>query len=429
MRLSQYFIPTLKDKPSEAEIFSHILMLKAGMIRQSCSGIYSWMPLGLKVLNNVSNIVRKELNKIGCIELLMPCLQPFKLWQESGRSDAYGKEKLTFPDRHKNMLVFSPTAEELITDIFRGDIKSYKQLPKNFFHIQWKFRDEIRPRYGVMRGREFLMKDGYSFDIDKESAVETYKKMFIGYLATFKALGLNAIPVLADSGEIGGNLCHEFQILASTGESIIHYDKALEKLDGTESFDYITSLYAAAAEKHNEDECVAFKEKLTSSKAIEVGHIFYYGTKYTKPLNALVQGPTGEMIEPHSGCYGIGISRLVGAIIEANHDDRGIKWPKEVTPFALSLINLDIDKENVTNYCDQLYDNLIRHNIDVLYDDTKDSAGSKFANHDLIGNPWQVIVGNKFLKENKIEIKNRHTMEKYTLDMDNALNHITNIIL
>jgi prolyl-tRNA synthetase len=429
MRLSQYFIPTLKEKPSEAEIASHILMLKAGMIRQSCSGIYSWMPLGLKVLNKISDIVRSELSKVGCIELLMPILQPFKLWQESGRSDAYGKEKLTFPDRNENLLVFGPTCEELITDLFRGDIKSYKQLPKNFFHIQWKFRDEIRPRYGVMRGREFLMKDGYSFDVDKESAIATYKKMFLGYLATFKALGLKAIPVLADSGEIGGNLCHEFQILASTGESVIHYDKALENLNGLETFDYITNLYAAASEKHDEHNEQVLKENIATSKAIEVGHIFYYGTKYTTSMKALVQGADGEMIAPHSGCYGIGVSRLVGAIIEANHDDRGIKWPKEVSPFALSLVNLDVEKENVTNYCDLIYNDLIKHNIDVLYDDTKNSAGSKFANHDLIGNPWQVIVGDKFLRENKVEIKNRYTMERYTIDKENILTHIMEIII
>lgn len=419
MRLSQYFIPTLKEKPSDAEISSHVLMLRSGMVRQSASGIYSWLPLGLKVLDNIANIIRKGLDQGGCIQMLMPCIQPLKLWQESERLEVYGKEMLKFPDRHDNMLLFGPTCEELITDIIRKDIKSYKQLPKNFYHIQWKFRDEIRPRFGVMRGREFLMKDGYSFDVDKDSAINTYKNMFVTYLKIFKALGVKTIPVLADSGAIGGNLCHEFQILASTGESTIYYDEKLENIDEKNyDFDYLTSLYAADSEKHDSENCPVDLNQIKSHKAIEVGHIFYFGTKYTQMMNALVQGPDGSMIAPYCGSYGIGVSRLVGAIIEANFDEHGIKWPKEVAPFFINLMNLDGNNELVNNICNEIYCKLQDSGVSVLYDDSGDSAGMKFANADLIGCPWQVIVGKKFINENIIEIKDRGTLQKYSITSD-----------
>ncbi|MGI4775918.1 MAG: proline--tRNA ligase, partial [Janthinobacterium lividum] len=338
MFLSKYFLPVLKEKPQGAQIISHTLMLKAGMIRQQASGIYSWLPLGLKVLKNIEHIVRLNMNLVGAIEMLMPCIQSSDLWIESGRFDNYGKEMLKFPDRHGNMLLFGPTNEDMITDIFRHNIKSYKDIPKNLYQIQWKFRDEIRPRFGIMRGREFLMKDAYSFDISKEAAIDTYHKMYIAYMQTFSDIGLSAIPVLADNGPIGGDLSHEFHIIADSGESTIYYDKRFSILSENlaDNIEELKSLYAAAEEKHDPSNCQLPSDKLLVSKSIEVGHIFYIGTKYSKIMNAVVNNREGDLVPVEMSSYGIGISRLVGAIVEANNDEKGIIWPEAVAPFKVS---------------------------------------------------------------------------------------------
>ncbi len=413
MLLSQFFLPLLKEKPSEAHIASHALMLRSGMIRQQAAGIYSWLPLGLKVLKNIEHIVRSNMNKVGCLEMLMPCIQPAELWAESGRLDSYGKEMLKFKDRHENTLIFGPTNEDMITDIFRNNIHSYKDLPKNLYHIQWKFRDEIRPRFGLMRGREFLMKDAYSFDLTSEEAMRTYHQMFAAYMATFRDLGLLAIPVVADTGPIGGDLSHEFHIIADTGESTIFYDKKFEILgeDIAGNIDLLKNMYAAAEEKHDPANCHVDKEDLLSSKAIEVGHIFYIGTKYSTSMNAYVTDSLGQRVPVEMSSYGIGISRLVAAIIESSHDERGIIWPKEVAPFKVSIINLNTKDMKCTNMASYIYAQLTEANIDTLYDDTDERPGSKFATHDLIGSPWQIIIGPKKAAEDIVELKHRATAE------------------
>lgn len=411
MRLSQYFLPILKENPIDAKVVSHRLMLRAGLIRQLSAGLYSWLPLGLKVLKNIENIVRQTMNEAGAIELLMTCIQPAELWMESGRYEAYGKEMLRIKDRHDTELLFGPTNEEAITDIFRGDIKSYRELPRNFYHIQWKFRDEIRPRFGVMRGREFLMKDGYSFDLDAESAHAAYDNMFQAYLKCFKKIGLRVIPVRAVTGAIGGDLSHEFHVVAENGESEIFYDPKIEELIGQEEIDVkqIRNLYAAADEKHDQEQCPLTKEQLKTVQGIEVGHIFYFGTKYTKAMNVFVTNQNGQQIHPEMGSYGIGVSRLVAAIIEASHDQNGIIWPEAIAPFKVSLLNLNIKDENSVKLSDELYNQLTSQGIEVLYDDTHYSAGNKFATHDLIGSPWQVIIGPKMAAKNMVELKNRKT--------------------
>ncbi len=413
MLLSKYFLPVLKEQPLEAQIVSHSLMLRAGMIRQQAAGIYSWLPLGLKVLKNIENIVRFNMDAAGCVELLMPCTQPASLWLESGRFGDYGKEMLKFKDRHDSDLLFGPTNEEMITDIFRNNIQSYKDLPKNLYHIQWKFRDEIRPRFGVMRGREFLMKDAYSFDVSQEKAIESYNQMYIAYMKTFRDLGVSAIPVAADNGPIGGNLSHEFHIVAETGESTIYYDKKFEILgeDLANDITELQSLYAAADEKHDPSSCPVPKEELVVSRGIEVGHIFYFGTKYTKAMNAFVNDENGQLVPAEMGSYGIGISRLVAAIIEANHDDKGIIWSAAVAPFKVSIINLNIADAKCSELAYRIYDNLQSLGVDVLYDDTDARAGSKFATHDLIGSPWQIIIGPKKAAMNLVELKHRATGE------------------
>lgn len=423
MRLSRFFIPLIKENPSEAAITSHRLMLRAGMIRQTNSGIYSWLPLGLKVLKKIENIVREEMDKAGAVEILMPTIQPAKLWQESGRYDDYGKEMLRIVDRHENELLFGPTAEEVVTDIFRKNVKSYKSLPLNLYNIQWKFRDEIRPRFGVMRGREFLMKDAYSFDLDKESAKNSYEIMYEAYLKVFKRMGLTAIPVRADNGAIGGDLSHEFQILAETGESQIYYDKKFDDLITQDEIDTneMRKLYAAADEMHDKDNCPVPVEDLRSKRGVEVGHIFNFGTKYTKAMNVTVLDQDGKAIHPDMGSYGIGVSRLVGGIIESSHDEAGIIWPESVAPFKVGLVNIRTGDEACDKACEDLYNRLQNAGVEVLYDDTTDSAGKKFASMDLIGLPWQLAIGPRGVQEGTVEVKNRKTGEKEDLSVGAVL--------
>ena len=420
MRLSKYFIPTIKENPSEAHIISHTLMLRSGMIRQSSAGIYVWLATGLIVMNKIANIVREEQNRAGAIEILMPTIQPAELWQKSGRYDAYGKEMLRITDRSNREMLYGPTNEEMITDLFKNTVKSYKQLPLNLYHIQWKFRDEVRPRFGIMRGREFLMKDNYSFDLDFEGAKESYNKMYVAYLRTFARLGLTAIPVRADAGAIGGDLSHEFQILAETGESTLYYDKDIENFDLADlkgdiddaTVAKLRSYYAMEEEKHDADNCSVAPENLKRAKGIEVGHIFYFGKKYSESMGAKITGPDGNEVDVEMGSYGIGVSRLVGALIEANHDENGIVWPEEVAPYKVGIINLRFKDENCSAACDSLYSKLLDHGVEVLYDDRDAGAGTKFADMDLIGLPWQIIIGPKGLDKGAYELKNRRTGER-----------------
>ena len=437
-RLSEYFLPTLKETPAEAEIASHRLMLRAGMVRQSSAGIYSWLPLGLRVLRKIEAIVRDEQNAAGAQELLMPTIQPADLWRESGRYEDYGKEMLRITDRHDRDMLYGPTNEEQITDIFRRDVRSYRDLPKLLYHIQWKFRDEVRPRFGVMRGREFLMKDTYSFDLDAEGARRSYNKMFIAYLRTFERLGLKTVPMAADTGPIGGDLSHEFHILAETGESeaYLHGDVlAFEPLG--EDIDYgadlqplvdkWTRLYAAADDKHDvaRFEAQVPAEKRVQARGIEVGHIFYFGTKYSEAMGATVQDAGGASVAVEMGSYGIGVSRLVGAIIEAGHDDAGIIWPGVVAPFDVGLLNLKPGDAATEDVCAQIYRGLSAAGVEVLYDDGPDRAGAKFANMDLIGLPIQVIAGPREAAEGRLEVKDRGTGALQTLSVDSALTALT----
>ena len=429
MRLSQFFLPTLKETPAEAQIVSHRTMLRAGMIKQSAAGIYTWLPLGLRVLRKVEQIVREEQNRAGALEILMPTLQSAELWKESGRYEAYGKEMLRMKDRHERELLYGPTAEEVVTDVFRTYIRSYKDLPKQLYQIGWKFRDEIRPRFGVMRGREFLMKDNYSFDLDFAGAQKTYDIMYAAYLRTFARMGLRAIPVAADPGAIGGNMSHEFQILAETGESQVYYDSAFDDVDVSNAdaatLAKLKTLYAAADEKHNADSCPVPKERLKTARGIEVGHIFYFGTKYSKPMGAVVTGPNGDEVTVEMGSYGIGVSRLVGAIIEASHDDNGAIWPEPVAPFDVGVINLKTGDAACDRMAEDAYAKLQGAGRDALYDDRDDRAGVKFARMDLIGLPWQLVIGPKGAEKGVVELKRRKTGEKAELSLESALAKIT----
>ena len=436
MRLSRYFLPILKETPKEAEIVSHRLMLRAGMIRQQSAGIYSWLPFGHAVLQKVDQIVREEQNRAGAVELLMPTIQPADLWRESGRYDDYGKEMLRITDRHDRDMLFGPTNEEMVTDIFRGSVKSYKDLPLNLYHIQWKFRDEVRPRFGVMRGREFLMKDAYSFDLTKEDARKSYNRMFVAYLRTYQRLGLTAIPMKADSGPIGGDMTHEFIVLADTGESEVFCHRDFLDLpvpdedidfDGDLSpwVDKYTAQYAATEEMHDEAAFAEIPEEdRVSARGIEVGHIFYFGTKYSEPMNARVAGPDGVDAPVHMGSYGIGVSRLVGAIIEASHDENGIIWPESVAPYQIGLISLKSGHEATDAACEGLYERLTDAGMSVLYDDRDMRAGGKFASMDLIGLPWQLIIGPKGVESGEIELKNRRTGARESLTPDAAFNKL-----
>lgn len=438
MRLSRYFLPILREVPKEAEIVSHRLMLRAGMVRQESAGIYAWLPLGHRVLNKVCAIVREEQNRSGAIELLMPTIQSADLWRESGRYEDYGKEMLRIRDRHDRDMLFGPTNEEMITEIVRASVKSYKSLPLNLYHIQWKFRDEVRPRFGVYRSREFLMKDAYSFDLDQAGARHSYNKMFVAYLRTFFRMGLKAIPMVADTGPIGGNLSHEFIILASTGESEVFchgdylnmappgadldFDNAAE-LQST--VDHWTRLYAATSEKHDAAAFSAIPAtQQVAARGIEVGHIFYFGTKYSAPFGAKVQGPDGAEHLLHMGSYGIGPSRLVAAMIEASHDDAGIIWPDAVAPFQVGLLNLKVGDAAVDGACAALYAQLSAAGVDVLYDDTEERAGAKFATADLIGLPWQILVGPKSLAEGKVELKRRVDGSRELLPLADVLERL-----
>ncbi|MFO1026155.1 MAG: proline--tRNA ligase [Acetobacteraceae bacterium] len=437
MRLSHGFVPTLKETPSEAQIASHRLMLRAGLVRQTSAGIYAWLPLGLRVLRNIERIVREEQDIAGAQEILMPTIQPAELWRESGRYDDYGKEMLRIRDRHDRDMLYGPTNEEMVTDLFRQAVKSYRELPQILYHIQWKFRDEVRPRFGVMRGREFLMKDGYSFDLDQAGAVLSYRKMMLAYMRTFQRMGLKAIPMEADTGPIGGDLSHEFIILAPTGESQVYFDAAFEEMDylsgaGGSShekpedldrfFKQMTTHYAATDEKHDAArwEQVA-PTRRREGRGIEVGHIFYFGTRYTKAMNTTVTGPDGKLVHPEMGSYGIGVSRLVGAVIEAGHDDAGIIWPDSIAPYKAAIINLKIGDATCDGLCETLYAAL---NGNAVYDDRSDRAGAKFADADLMGHPWQVIVGPRGAAAGKVELKRRATGERSEVPPEEALARI-----
>lgn len=438
MRLSRFFLPTLKETPAEAQIASHRLMLRAGMIRQSSAGIYSWLPLGLRVLRKIEGIVREEQNRIGCQEMLMPTLQPADIWRESGRYDAYGPEMLRIVDRHDREMLYGPTNEEQITDIFRNSVKSYRDLPQLLYHIQWKFRDEIRPRFGVMRGREFLMKDAYSFDLDREGARNSYNRFFVSYLRTFARMGLRAIPMRAESGPIGGDMSHEFVILADTGESEIAYHRVLAEgnwadlvaeSDGArrrivESF---TARYAATDHERDLEAEKRLGDAVVVGRGIEVGHIFYFGTKYSLAMNATVQGPDGDDIPFEMGSYGIGVSRLVGGIIEAFHDEAGIVWPDSVAPFRVGLINLRPDDAHCSETCENVYRALVDNGVETLYDDREERAGVKFADMDLIGLPWQVVIGPRALRASMGEMKERRSGERQELALESLLAWLTSL--
>ncbi len=425
MKASQFFYPTLKETPQEAQIVSHRLMLRSGMITQVASGIYTWLPLGLRVLQKVAQIVREEQDRAGSLEVLMPTIQPAELWEKSGRYHDYGKEMLRITDRHERQMLFGPTAEEVITDIFARYIKTYRDLPKRFYNIQWKFRDEIRPRFGVMRGREFLMKDNYSFDLTFEGAKASYQAMLEAYVRTFARMDLKAIPVRADPGPIGGNLSHEFQVLAATGESEIFYDEGYENLDiNTLDLEKLQKLYAASDELHDPKNCPVSAEKLKTARGIEVGHVFYFGTKYSVPLGAYVMGPDNKQVPVEMGSYGIGISRLVGATIEAHHDENGIIWPESIAPFKVGLLNLNIKNKECTDLCEDFYKKLLTANIEVLYDDRDLGAGGKFADMDLIGLPWQLIIGPRSVTSGQCELKNRRSGEKIELSFEDAFKRL-----
>ena len=436
MRLSRYFMPTLKETPAEAQIASHRLMLRAGMIRQSSAGIYSWLPLGFKVLENIDRIVREEQDAMGCQQVLMPTIQPADLWRESGRYDAYGPEMLRIRDRHDRDMLYGPTNEEQITDIFRESVRSYRDLPKLLYHIQWKFRDEVRPRFGIMRGREFLMKDAYSFDISPEEGRRSYNKFFVSYLKTYERMGLEAVPMRAESGPIGGDMSHEFLILADTGESEIACHKDFIDMDWSGSdidfdadlqpvVDSFTEKYAATDEQRDPAAEKALGDNLVVGRGIEVGHIFFFGTKYSTAMGARVSGPDGDDVAVEMGSYGIGVSRLVGAIIEASHDENGIVWPESLAPFKVGLINLKAGDDDCDAACEGAYGTLRDAGVEVLYDDRDARAGAKFADMDLIGLPWQLIIGPRGLKSGVVELKNRKSGERQELNLESALALLT----
>lgn len=432
MRLSKAFQPTLKEVPAEAQIASHRLMLRAGLVRQTSSGIYAWLPAGLRVLRNIEKIIREEQDAIGAQEVLMPTLQSADLWRRSGRYDAYGPEMLRIQDRHGRELLYGPTNEEMITDIFGSSVSSYKQLPKALYHIQWKFRDEVRPRFGVMRGREFLMKDAYSFDADYQGAVNSYRRMMLSYLRIFQRLGVRAVPMVADTGPIGGDLSHEFLVLAPTGESGVFFDAALEEQDWlgrpvdcdneedlAAFFSSVTDHYAATDEKHDEAAWAKVPDdRKREGRGIEVGHIFYFGTKYTESMGIEVSGADGAKFSPHMGSYGVGVSRLVGAIIEASHDEAGIIWPDSVAPYKAAILNLRPGDEACDAICEEIYG---ADPENFMYDDRSERAGVKFNDADLMGHPWQIIVGPRGAKEGKVELKRRADGERFELPVAEAL--------
>src|SRR3954452_23999934 len=433
MRLTRYFLPVAKETPADAQIVSHQLMLRAGLVRQTAAGIYAWLPLGHRVLDKIAAIVREEQDRAGAIEMLMPTIQSAELWRESGRFDAYGPEMLRFPDRKGSEMLYGPTNEEMITQIFLGSVKSYRDLPRTLYHIQWKFRDEIRPRFGIMRGREFLMKDAYSFDLDEAGMKASYEAMFVASLRTFARLGLQAVPVRAPTGPIGGDLSHEFHILADTGESALFYDAAIDEVTREEllsadasTIARLTGLYAMEEEEHAKvADCPVPPDRLRSRRGIEVGHIFAFGDKYSKAMGLTVQTADGGQVHPLGGSYGVGVSRLMGAIIEASHDEGGIVWPESVAPFQVGLINMRADDETCAAAADGIYDRLNQAGIETLYDDRDERGGAKFATMDLIGLPWQLVVGPKGLEKGVVELKRRATGEREELSLESALARLT----
>ncbi len=435
MRLSRSLLPTIKENPAEAQIASHRLMLRAGLVRQVTAGIYAWLPAGWRVLRNIAQVVREEQDRVGAQELLLPTLQSADLWRDTGRYDAYGPEMLRLKDRHERDLIYSPTNELLIADLLRQSVRSYRELPQILYHIQWKFRDETRPRFGVMRGREFLMKDGYSFDLDHAAAVRSYRIMMLAYLRTFQRLGVQAVPMAADTGPIGGDLSHEFHILAPTGESQVFYDAEVEGIRiGTDDVDHtdpeqlerffaaVTTPYAATDEKHD---LAAWErvpaERRREGRGIEVGQIFNFGTLYSELVGLHVAGPDGAPVAPNMGSYGIGVSRLVGALIEAHHDDAGIIWPDSVAPFRAAILNLKQGDAATGALCEKLYAAMAGN---ALYDDREERAGVKFNDADLMGHPWQVIIGPRGAAAGTVELKRRATGERLELSLDAALAHI-----
>jgi prolyl-tRNA synthetase len=435
LRFSRAFLPVLKESPSDAQIVSHKLMLRAGLIRQTAAGIYAWLPLGFRVLKKIEQIVREEQDRSGAQEMLMPTLQSAELWRESGRYDAYGPEMLRIRDRHEREMLYGPTNEEMLTAIVRDELKSYRELPRTLYHIQWKFRDEVRPRFGVMRGREFLMKDAYSFDLDEASARLSYYTQLLAYLRSFQRMGIRAVPMKAASGPIGGDLSHEFIVLAPTGESEVFYDAAFEEMDWNRSdlryddpvgltnlFSDVNSTYAATDETHEEDRWADISdERRRTGRGIEVGHIFYFGDKYSEPMGLKVSGPDGQMITPMMGSYGIGVSRLVAAIIEASHDEAGIIWPESVAPWKVGIVTMRQDDAATVAAAEDLYSKLKGGGVEVLYDDRDERGGVKLGTMDLIGLPWQVIIGPRGIASGVVELKNRATGEKEELSLDSAL--------
>jgi prolyl-tRNA synthetase len=439
MRLSQAFLPVLKESPADAQIVSHKLMLRAGLVRQTAAGIYAWLPLGLRVLNKIEQIVREEQDRAGAIELLMPTLQSADLWRQSGRYDAYGPEMLRIRDRHDREILYGPTNEEMITSLFAADTSSYRQLPRTLYHIQWKFRDEVRPRFGVMRGREFLMKDAYSFDLDEAGARLSYYKQMLAYLRTFQRMGIQAVPMRAANGPIGGDLSHEFIVLAPTGESEVFYDAAYDQFDWSQAdlnyadeaglkglFDRVNTTYAATDETHDEAKWAELPEATRrTGRGIEVGHIFYFGTKYSESMGLKVSGPDGSPVIPHMGSYGVGVSRLVGAIIEASHDDNGIIWPDAVAPWQVGLVTMRGDDAASQAAAGDLYDKLTAAGVETLYDDRDDRGGAKLAGMDLMGLPRQIILGPRGLAAGTVELKDRRTGEKQEISIESALARLT----
>jgi prolyl-tRNA synthetase len=435
MRWSRAFLPVLKESPADAQIVSHKLMLRAGLVRQTAAGIYAWLPLGFRVLKKIEQIVREEQDRAGSLEMLMPTLQSAELWRESGRYDAYGPEMLRIKDRHEREMLYGPTNEEMITALFRDEVKSYRDLPRTLYHIQWKFRDEVRPRFGVMRGREFLMKDAYSFDLDEAGARLSYYTQMLAYLRTFQRMGIQAVPMKAASGPIGGDLSHEFIVLAPTGESEVFYDAAFEEIDWRQSdidygderdlhrlFSQVSSTYAATDETHDEKLWSKVDEdKRRTGRGIEVGHIFYFGDKYSASMGLRVSGPDGRQVTPMMGSYGVGVSRLVGAIIEASHDEAGIVWPEAVAPWRVGLVTMRADDEASARAAEQLYGHLIGAGVETLYDDRDERGGAKLASMDLIGLPWQLIVGPRGIATGTVELKKRATGEKLELSIESAL--------
>jgi len=439
LRVSRYFLPVLKESPSDAQIISHKLMLRAGLVRQTAAGIYAWLPIGHRVLQKIERIVREEQDRAGAIEILMPTIQAADLWRESGRYDAYGPEMLRIRDRHDREMLYGPTNEEMLTAIVRDDLKSYRELPRTLYHIQWKFRDEVRPRFGVMRGREFLMKDAYSFDLDEEGARQSYYTQLLAYLRTFQRLGIQAVPMKAASGPIGGDLSHEFIVLAPTGESEVFYDAAFEEFDWNQAdlqygdaeglkalFDRVSSTYSATDETHDEERWATIADdRKRTGRGIEVGHIFYFGDKYSAAMSLKVSGPDGQMITPMMGSYGVGVSRLVGAIIEASHDDAGIIWPDSVAPWKVGLVTMRQDDEPTVAAAEELYASLQLAGVETAYDDRDDRGGAKLATMDLIGLPWQLIVGPRGIASGTVELKRRSSGERHELSVESALARIT----